>query len=120
ESLVLEDRASGQRRDVPADGLFVLIGSRPRTEWLGETLMRDKWGFILTGQDVLAEGATRWPLLRPPSPHEASLPGRFAVGEVRRGSVKRVGSAVGEGAVTIPQVHACLEARADAPAARER
>jgi thioredoxin reductase len=120
ESLVLEDRASGQRRDVPADGLFVLIGSRPRTEWLGETLMRDKWGFILTGHDVLAEGATRWPLLRPPSLHEASLPGVFAAGDVRRGSVKRVGSAVGEGAVTIPQVHACLEARAGAPAARER
>ncbi len=120
ESLVLEDRASGQRRDVPADALFVLIGSRPRTEWLGETLMRDKWGFILTGHDVLAEGATRWPLLRPPSLHEASLPGVFAAGDVRRGSVKRVGSAVGEGAVTIPQVHACLEARAGAPVARER
>jgi thioredoxin reductase (NADPH) len=120
ESLVLEDRASGQRRGVPADGLFVLIGSRPRTEWLGETLMRDKWGFILTGHDVLADGATRWPLLRPPSLHEASLPGVFAAGDVRRGSVKRVGSAVGEGAVTIPQVHACLEARAGAPAARER
>jgi thioredoxin reductase len=120
ESLVLEDRASGRRRDVPADGLFVLIGSRPRTEWLGETLMRDQWGFILTGPDVVAEAVTRWPLLRPPSLHEASLPGVFAAGDVRRGSVKRVGSAVGEGAVTIPQVHACLEARAGAPAARER
>jgi thioredoxin reductase (NADPH) len=120
ESLVLEDRASGQRRNVPADGLFILIGSQPRTEWLGETLMRDEWGFILTGQDVLAEGATRWPLVRPPSPHEASLPGVFAAGDVRRGSVKRVGSAVGEGAVTIPQVHACLEARAGTAAARER
>jgi thioredoxin reductase len=120
ESLVLEDRASGQRRDVPADGLFVLIGSRPRTEWLGETLMRDKWGSILTGQDMLAEAGTRWPLHRPPSQHEASLPGVFAAGDVRRGSVKRVGSAVGEGAVTIPQVHACLEPRAGAPAARER
>jgi thioredoxin reductase (NADPH) len=120
ESLVLEDRASGQRRDVPADGLFVLIGSRPRTDWLGETLMRDQWGFILTGPDVLADVATRWPLLRPPTQHEASLPGVFAAGDVRRGSVKRVGSAVGEGAVTIPQVHACLEAGASAPAARKQ
>jgi len=120
ESLVLEDRASGQRWRVPADGLFILIGSRPRTGWLGEALMRDEWGFILTGQDVLAEGTTRWPLLRPPSPHEASLAGVFAAGDVRRGSVKRVGSAVGEGAVTIPQVHACLEARAGTPAARDR
>jgi thioredoxin reductase len=120
ESLVLEDRASGQRRDVPADGLFVLIGSRPRTDWLGETLMRDRWGFILTGPDVLADVATRWPLLRPPTQHEASLPGVFAAGDVRRGSVKRVGSAVGEGAVTIPQVHACLEAGASAPTARKQ
>ena len=120
ESLVLEDRASGQRREVEADGLFVLIGSRPRTEWLGETLMRDHWGFILTGSDVVAEVATTWPLLRPPTLHEASLPGVFAAGDVRRGSVKRVGSAVGEGAVTIPQVHACLETRPGSPAARER
>jgi thioredoxin reductase (NADPH) len=120
ESLVLEDRASGQRRDVPADGLFVLIGSQPRTEWLGETLMRDPEGFILTGPDVLGEIATGWPLLRPPSQHEASLPGVFAAGDVRRGSVKRVGSAVGEGAVTIPQVHAFLEAQAAAPAGLER
>ena len=66
ESLVLEDRASGQRRKAEADGLFVLIGSRPRTEWLAETLMRDQWGFILTGPDVVAEVDTRWPLLRPP------------------------------------------------------
>jgi len=119
-SLVLEDRASGRRRDVRADGLFVLIGSRPRTDWLGETLMRDQWGFILTGPDVLADVATRWPLLRPPTHHEASLPGVFAAGDVRRGSVKRVGSAVGEGAVTIPQVHACLEAGVSAPNARKQ
>jgi thioredoxin reductase (NADPH) len=120
ESLVLEDRASGQRREVSADGLFVLIGSQPRTEWLGETLMRDPEGFILTGPAVLEEVATRWPLLRPPSLHEASLPGVFAAGDVRRGSVKRVGSAVGEGAVTIPQLHAFLEAQVAAPASLER
>jgi thioredoxin reductase (NADPH) len=120
ESLVLEDRTSGQRRDVPADGLFVLIGSQPRTDWLGGTLMRDEGGFILTGPDVLSEVGTRWPLLRPPSLHEASLPGVFAAGDVRRGSVKRVGSAVGEGAVTIPQVHAFLEARAAVHAGLER
>jgi thioredoxin reductase (NADPH) len=120
DSLVLEDRETGQRRNVSADGLFVLIGSRPRTTWLGESVMRDQWGFLLTGPDVMAEDATRWPLFRPPTLHEASLPGVFAVGDVRRGSTKRVGSAVGEGAVTIPQVHACLEAGAAAPAARER
>ena len=53
ESLVLEDRLTGTRQSVPADGLFVLIGSQPRTDWLGEDLARDQWGFILTGPDVL-------------------------------------------------------------------
>jgi thioredoxin reductase len=120
ESLVLADTASGKRWDAPADGLFVLIGSRPRTEWLDDALMRDNEGFILTGPDLIEGLGTRWPLLRPPSLHEASLPGVFAAGDVRRGSVKRVGSAVGEGAATVPQVHACLEARTAAQASAGR
>lgn len=120
ESLVLEDRASGQRRTVPADGLFVLIGSQPRTEWLGDTVARDQWGFILTGADVAGEAAAGWSLGRSPSLLETSLPGVFAAGDARRGSVKRVASAVGEGAVTIPQVHAWLDAQAMASASTER
>ena len=108
ESLVLEDRQTGTRRTVPADGLFVLIGSQPRTEWLGETVARDQWGFILTGTD-LPDGAAEQPG-RPPLLHETSLPGVFAAGDVRRGSVKRVASAVGEGAITIPVIHRYLEA----------
>ena len=109
ESLVLEDGQSGVRRTVPADGLFVLIGSQPRTEWLGESVARDRWGFILTGQDVPDDADASWPDGRRPLPHESSLPGVFAAGDVRHGSVKRVASAVGEGAVTIPLVHRYLE-----------
>jgi thioredoxin reductase len=109
ESLVLENWQSGARRAVPADGLFVLIGSEPRTEWLGENVARDRWGFILTGQDVPDDPDASWPGGRQPLPHETSLPGVFAAGDVRHGSVKRVASAVGEGAVTIPLVHRYLE-----------
>jgi len=122
ESLVLEDVKTGERRSVPADALFILIGAQPRTEWLGEDVAQDQWGFILTGSDLLddahgtaAHGAGR----RAPLLHETSLPGVFAAGDARHGSVKRVASAVGEGAVTIPQVHRYLEGEA-APAAAGR
>ncbi|MGN6175093.1 MAG: NAD(P)/FAD-dependent oxidoreductase [Streptosporangiaceae bacterium] len=116
ESLVLEDTASGARRSVPADALFVLIGSQPRTEWLGDSIARDQWGFILTGPDLPAGTGHQWPSGRPPRPLETSLPGVFAAGDVRRGSAKRVASAVGEGAVTIPLVHRFLQTTAAAPA----
>ena len=107
-SLVLEDTQTRARYSVPADGLFVLIGSEPRTEWLGESVARDQGGFILTGQDVPDDADTGWPS-RQPLPHETSLPGVFAAGDVRHGSVKRVASAVGEGAITVPLVHRYLE-----------
>jgi thioredoxin reductase (NADPH) len=110
-SLILADTASGARRTVPADALFVLIGSQPRTEWLGEAIARDRWGFILTGADLPADTGHRWPPGRPPLPLETSLPGVFAAGDVRRGSVKRVASAVGEGAATVPLVHRHLARR---------
>lgn len=118
ESLVLEDRSTGTRREVAADALFVLIGSQPRAEWLGPGVTRDQWGFILTGPDLPGDGAGGWPLDRPPLLLETSLPGVFAVGDVRHGSVKRVASAVGEGAVTIPLVHRCLDGMAAQAAAR--
>jgi thioredoxin reductase len=104
ESLVLQDTVSGARRSVPADALFVLIGSRPRTQWLGDSVARDRRGFVLTGPDLPADAGHR----RPPLPLETSLPGVFAAGDVRRGSVNRVASAVGEGAATIPLVHRYL------------
>lgn len=118
ESLVLEDRSTGTRREVAADALFVLIGSQPRVEWLGHGVSRDQWGFILTGPDLPGDGSGGWPLDRPPLPLETSLPGVFAAGDVRHGSVKRVASAVGEGAVTIPLVHRCLDGMAAQAAAR--
>jgi thioredoxin reductase len=123
ESLVLEDRQSGQRQTVPADAVFALIGAQPRTDWLGDSVARDAPGFILTGPDLLGEGTgagSGWPLDRSPMPHETSLPGVFAVGDVREGSVKRVASAVGEGAVTIPLIHRRLDALAAAQSAAGR
>ena len=120
QSLVLQDTASGARRSVPAGALFVLIGSHPRTQWLGDSVARDRRGFILTGPDLPAGTGHRWPPGRPLLPLETSLPGVFAAGDVRRGSVKRVASAVGEGAATIPLVHRHLQTPAAAPAAAGR
>jgi thioredoxin reductase (NADPH) len=117
EELTLEETATGARHIVPADAVFVLIGSQPRTEYLGEGIARDEWGFVWTGPDLLGDaggGDAVWRLDRPPLPNETSLPGVFAAGDVRRGSVKRVASAVGEGAVTVQYLHRTVEALAEA------
>lgn len=104
--VVVADRGTGEQRRLPADGLFVMIGAEPRTEWLPDEVLRDRWGFVVTGSEVAAAG--RWNLERPPMAHETCLPGLFAVGDVRSGSVKRVASAVGEGSVVVSQVHQYL------------
>ena len=108
EHLVLRERESRRTERVPLAALFVLIGAVPHTDWLPAAVARDQWGFVLTGPDLVAAGAP-WPLERPPFPLETSLPGLFAAGDVRHGSVKRVASAVGEGAIAIKQVHDRLE-----------
>ena len=110
EGVVLED-GSGRSETVPAGGLFIFIGARPRTGWLPDDVLRDEGGFILTGNDLLRDGAPPpgWRLARPPLLLEASLPGVFAAGDVRHGSVKRVASAVGEGATALQACHAYLE-----------
>ena len=107
ESLTLTDLESGAAETVDAAALFVLIGTEPRTQWLPDAVRRDPSGFVLTGTDLLNGGRPdeQWPLRRLPMFLESSLPGVFAVGDVRYGSVKRVASAVGEGSIAIRLVH---------------
>ena len=114
DHVVLERTDSGERSVVPADAVFITIGARPHTEWVAPEVLRDQWGSVITGPEVLAEGGRRaWRGGdRPPAPLESSVPGFFAAGDVRRGSVKRVASAVGEGSVVISSVHAHLGAHA--------
>jgi thioredoxin reductase (NADPH) len=88
---------------VEASAVFVLIGAEPRTEWLEGAVERDEGGYLLTGRDVAG-----WPLERAPLLLETSLPGVFAAGDVRYRSVKRVASAVGEGAIAVQLVHEYL------------
>ena len=106
EHVVLRDHAVDRVEERPADGLFVMIGAVPDTDWLPAPLARDERGFVLTGATV----ADVWQQDRQPLPFETSLPGVFAVGDVRAGSVKRVASAVGEGSVCVWQVHQFLAA----------
>ena len=105
--LVLEEMEDGTRTTVEADALFVMIGSTPHTDCLGEEVVRDRWGFILTGPDLAAQSPSsvdgRSPLM-----FETSLPGVFAIGDVRHGSIKRVASAVGAGAIVVAMVHEYL------------
>jgi thioredoxin reductase (NADPH) len=111
EQIELQDDATAMTSTVPADALFVMIGARPRTDWLPTEIARDEHGFILTGQDLTAHDVKAdWPLERPPFAFETSIPGAFAVGDVRSRSVKRVAAAVGEGSVVIQQVHSYLAA----------
>jgi thioredoxin reductase (NADPH) len=109
ERLTLADRAAGTTEEVPASWLFIFIGASPRTDWLGPEVARDDKGFVLTGPDLLAPGrAGHWPLPRQPFALETSVPGVFAAGDVRLDSMKRVASAVGEGAMSIYLVHRYL------------
>ena len=102
ERITVRFGSSAETKTFDAEMLFVLIGAEPHTRWLEDTLARDRHGFILTGDGVpvhLREESA------PLAPFETSLPGVFAVGDVRAGSVKRVASAVGEGASAVQQVH---------------
>jgi thioredoxin reductase (NADPH) len=93
----------GDEQVVEAQGLFLMIGARPRTDWLPPEITRDSRGFVLTGSDLADDCG--WPLERSPFLLETSMPGVFAAGDVRHGAVKRVASAVGEGSIAIQQVH---------------
>jgi thioredoxin reductase (NADPH) len=118
EHLVLRDRASGAEETVEAGGLFIMIGARPFTEWLPPEIDRDDQGFLMTGRNV---GDTRgWPLTRSPMFLETSMPGVFAAGDIRHGSVKRVASAVGEGSVAIQLLHDLFAAERVQPGGRPK
>jgi thioredoxin reductase (NADPH) len=105
ERLRLRDVATGVEEEVPAGFLLVLIGALPHTDWLAGAVARDAGGYLLTGADLPA-GA--WQEARRPHPLETSVPGVFAAGDVRSGSVKRVAAAVGDGAAAVQGVHAFL------------
>ncbi len=109
ETLTVRDKRRGRSTEVPASALFVLIGGEPRTQWLPAAVQLDG-GYIRTGRDVLRGAAerSRWPLDRPPLPLETSLPGVFAVGDARYRSIKRVASAVGDGATAVRLVQEYL------------
>jgi thioredoxin reductase (NADPH) len=103
QHLVLRKRATDDDETVAADALFVLIGARPHSDWLPSDIARDSRGFLLTGADI--PGGSGWPLERGPLALETSMPGVLAAGDVRHGSVKRVASAVGEGAIAGQLLH---------------
>jgi thioredoxin reductase (NADPH) len=107
ERITLQDVETGATESVPASGLFVFIGATPNTEWLGDAVARDEQGFILSGFDFVCDGHPRsaWPLERAPYLLETSTPGVFVAGDARRGSVKRLASAVGEGAMAVQYIH---------------
>lgn len=107
--LALRDRATGEERRVVAAGLYLLLGAQPHCAWLPSKISLDERGFVLTGADT--EEAC-WSAGRPPASLATNLPGVFAVGDVRSGSMKRVASASGEGAAVVELVHAYLDERA--------
>lgn len=109
-ALTLRSNVDGSTQEAAADALYVMIGADPHTRWLDGVLARDSDGYLLTGQDAAGTRETlRWPLERPPWLLETSLPGVFAVGDVRHGSVKRVASAVGDGSIAVQLAHLRLD-----------
>jgi thioredoxin reductase (NADPH) len=106
DHVTLEHTPTGERRTVGCSGLFCFIGAEPATAWLGRALELDTKGFILTDRS-LPDAITSGPLFatRDPLPFESSMPGVFAVGDVRSGSLKRVAAAVGEGSSAVRSVH---------------
>ncbi len=111
QSMTLRDIASGDERTVDVTRLFVCIGGVPNTDWAAQTdIMRDRAGYLITGTDLVESGTlpSCWSLERQPYHLETSVPGSFAIGDVRHGSIKRVASAVGEGAMAVSFVHRFL------------
>jgi thioredoxin reductase (NADPH) len=113
EQIELENTKTGERRVVRTPAVFSMIGARPCTEWLPAEIERDEKGFIKTGADIAEAPAWRANKRRP-GPLETSLPGIFAAGDVRSGSVKRCAAAVGEGGMAVAGIHMSLASRRNA------
>jgi thioredoxin reductase (NADPH) len=113
ETITIRNVKTEEEETVDANGLFVFIGAAPETDWLESVVARDEQGYILCGAALNAEDGNRhgWPLRRDPFLLESSLPGVFVAGDVRAGSVKRVGAAVGEGSMAIQFIHQYLSER---------
>jgi thioredoxin reductase (NADPH) len=110
ESVTWKDKVTGETSEHPIRHVFIMAGASPRTEWLRGCVAMDEKGFILTGRDLdPGAGGSAWRLARSPQMLETTLPGVFAVGDVRAGNVKRVASAVGEGAISVHMVHRALQ-----------
>ncbi len=111
QRLALRNNETGEQETVDCGPMFIFIGAAPRTEWLDGVVVRDSRGFVRTGPDLMTEGKppAGWPLDREPYYLESSIPGVFVAGDVRADSVKRVASAVGEGAMAVTLVHRYLE-----------
>jgi thioredoxin reductase (NADPH) len=105
ERLVIKNTKTGATEGVAADGLFVFIGATPRTEWLEGAVARDQEGFVLSGVDFMCDGIPEWPDGRRPYLLESSMQGVFVAGDARKGSVKRLTSAAGEGAMCVALIH---------------
>jgi thioredoxin reductase (NADPH) len=111
EGVTIDNRATGKQTQTPASAVFAFIGADARADWLPSGVIRDDKGFVCTGRDVMdlvAQRQGRWPLARDPFLLETSVPGVFAAGDVRHGSVKRVASGVGEGSMAIAFIHQYL------------
>jgi len=107
--LTLADRARDTVEEVPAAALFVMIGGEPHTEWLPREIARDSSGYLITGRQLLDSPERLWECEREPLTLETSMPGVFAAGDARQGSLKRVAAAVGEGATVVRLVHELLD-----------
>lgn len=117
EWITVRDTTSGAEQRQPCRGLFLLLGAEPHCEWLPDEIARDESGFVLTGRDVPRD---QWPDDVPPQSLETTVPGIFAAGDVRSGSMKRVAAASGEGASVVPLVHAWLAPQERATSAAVR
>ena len=108
--ITIQRAVTAETERLPASSLFIFIGAQPRTQWLDGLVKRDDRGFVLSGPDLLTDGKRPegWSLDRDPGLLETNIPGIFAVGDVRHGSVKRVASGVGEGAVVVQFIHQYL------------